>query len=138
MTEVEKYLERFGRSITSEMRTRLTNLGKSATGDLINSITYQRQGNNLNILMSDYAVYVNNGRRPGGRMPPPGSLDTWLRARGIPQEADYPIRRAIAERGIKPTNFLATTIGRRQKEFENGLANAFAADVEKQIRKEIK
>lgn len=40
------------------------------------------------------------GITPGGPIPP-GSLDAWMRARGIPADADYPIRAAIGRTGIR-------------------------------------
>lgn len=48
----------------------------------------------------DYAPAVNEGRRPGAPMPPPGVLLPWLKRHGIEATAEYPIRRAIARRGI--------------------------------------
>lgn len=41
------------------------------------------------------------GRRPGARMPPAGVLLGWMRRRGIPDRAEFPLRRAIGRRGIK-------------------------------------
>jgi hypothetical protein len=45
-----------------------------------------------------HAYWAEHGRRPGG-MPPRIAIENWMKARGIPLEASYPIRRAIAVSG---------------------------------------
>lgn len=48
------------------------------------------------------------GRAAGGRMPPQGVLvaSGWLRRHGIPESAEFVVRRAIARRGIKAQPFI--------------------------------
>lgn len=54
------------------------------------------------------AAAIEFGRRAGGKMPPRGALvaSGWLRRHGIPDEAEFLVRRAIARRGIRPRPFL--------------------------------
>jgi len=42
-----------------------------------------------------------NWKSESGKWPPPGVLLTWMAKRGIPESAEFPIRRAIARRGYK-------------------------------------
>lgn len=55
-----------------------------------------------------YAETVEKGRRPGAPMPPQGVLISsgWLRRHGLPDKAEFAIRRAIARRGIPAAPFL--------------------------------
>jgi hypothetical protein len=55
--------------------------------------TWAKVGSNLS-----YAPFVHNGRR-AGRMPPDAPIRGWARRHGIPEEAVFPIRRAIGRRG---------------------------------------
>jgi hypothetical protein len=40
--------------------------------------------------------------------------------------------------GIQPTNFFTIPTTRRQKQFEQGLGDAMALDIDKQLEKELK
>lgn len=53
--------------------------------------------------LTDYAAQFK-GR--GGGMAPPGALLGWMRTHGIPESAEFVIRRAIAKKGIKAQPFL--------------------------------
>jgi hypothetical protein len=57
--------------------------------------TWAEVGSNLS-----YAPFVHNGRR-AGRMPPDAPIRAWVRRHGLPEEAVFPIRRAIGARGTK-------------------------------------
>jgi len=58
---------------------------------------------------ADHAGYVDAGRRPGS-MPPKGVLLAWMKLKGIPAKAEFPIRRSIFLFGIKPTPFIDQSI----------------------------
>lgn len=62
--------------------------------------------NQLEIIMNDYAVYVNDGRRAGARQPPINSLVGWAKKRNIDRKYLFVIARAIGRNGIKETNFM--------------------------------
>jgi hypothetical protein len=49
-------------------------------------------------------VRVGTGPRGGGVFEAVVGLREWLRARGIPRRADYPIAMSIARKGIKPVD----------------------------------
>lgn len=72
-----------------------------------------------------YARSVEEGRRPGGRMPPRGILiaSGWLRRHNLPDSAEFPILRAIARRGIPAAPFL----GRAFTELKPQIAKEFQA-----------
>ena len=45
-------------------------------------------------------VHGETGRAAGSAMPPEGSLLAWMASKGIPAEAEFVVRRAIARNGI--------------------------------------
>ena len=64
------------------------------------------------ILLNDYLVYIESGRRKGAKMPPVEPIIKWARARGIPTDNStiFLIRRAISRDGIAPRPFMATVM----------------------------
>ena len=95
--------------VQSGARDNVRNDGKVDTGRLLNSITYEVRSNQATITAGSdgltYAAAINNGRAPG-TMPPPGELLPWMKRKGIPAEAEYPIRLKILRRGTVGTQFM--------------------------------
>lgn len=62
----------------------------------------------FDMMLNDYLVYIESGRRKGARFPPIEPIVKWARKRGIPTDNStiYLIRRAISRDGIKPRPFL--------------------------------
>lgn len=56
----------------------------------------------------NYGIYIEKGRKPNSKMPPKKPIDAWLKRKNIPIGASFPIRKKIAEDGIKPRPFLDT------------------------------
>jgi hypothetical protein len=73
----------------------------------------------------------------GNKMPPESSIRKWLGTKGIPKEASFPIRRSIWMFGIAPTNFWTIPTTRRQKQFEKGIEDNMAKDLDIQLQKEL-
>ena len=127
-------LDRYGKSLISEMQTRLRTAGKIASGTLYNSLKYTIEINSdggllLSIEGAPYLDYVDKGRKPG-KMPPVDQIKKWCKIKSIPEEAAWPIAINIGKYGIAPTNFFTISIKRRQKQFEKQLAEALAQDAE--------
>jgi hypothetical protein len=109
-------------------------LGKNATGQtassLRNAIEFTgTQTIDIDIFGSRVFEYSNDGRPPGSKLPPKGVLLNWMQARGIPEEAEYPIRRAIAVNGIEPSNILEISILQINQEFNTQVAPQILQDL---------
>lgn len=109
-------LDGAGKTLRADMRRRLTRHGKIDTRRLWNAIEYDVQGRGASLRVEvgprvgdpgvePYDVVIEGGRRPGSRMPPPGVLLPWMARQGIPDEAEYPIRKAIGEKGLQSQPF---------------------------------
>ena len=63
----------------------------------------------FDIILNDYLVFIENGRRKGAKMPPVEPIVRWCRQHGIPSDNStvFLIRRAISRDGIKARPFMA-------------------------------
>jgi hypothetical protein len=120
------------------MVTRLKNQKKIATGDLINSLDYEIDDTDPNAIVLyftavDYAVFVNNGRKPNSKLPPEAPIKKWAKLKGIPERLVFPIRRSIAIKGIRPTNFFTVSTTRRFGAMQKEIAKAIGDEIKNQI-----
>ena len=62
----------------------------------------------FDIILNDYLVFIENGRRKGAKMPPVEPIVRWARSKGIPTDNNtlWAIRRAISRDGVKARPFL--------------------------------
>jgi hypothetical protein len=104
---IYKTLEGIGKTIVDEMKAIIQTgyMGRPAiaSGKLINSIDYDIQVQDgvwtLVIEYADYGKWVNNGRNPG-RFPPKAAIENWVRMKGLPQKAVWPIMVKIKKGGF--------------------------------------
>jgi hypothetical protein len=138
---LEKLLNDYGKQVTNEMKNRLIGYDKVASGNLLKSIGYQLEETSPGILeltffMADYGVYVDKGRKPG-KMPPLSPIKKWLRIKGLPEKAAFPIAKNIGRFGIKPTNFFTIPISRRVKALNDQIIKITTEEVVEEIKKSI-
>lgn len=62
---------------------------------------------------SPYGLPIEDGRKPGSKMPPKGVLTAWMRRHNMDPKKEFVLRRAIARRGIKPTHNLELALDSR-------------------------
>lgn len=67
---IKTALDKFGKSVVQQSRTRLTKAGKNASGDLYNSLKYEtevfKNSFSLTFSMTDYGKFVDKGVRGAG------------------------------------------------------------------------
>lgn len=93
--------------IRDQAQRNLKQLDAFDTGDLYGSIEVSISKRGLAIAVGSkaaYAPYVEFGTSP--HFPPLEPIRAWCRSRGIPEEAAFPIARAISERGTPERPFL--------------------------------
>lgn len=134
-------LENWSEEVLASMRSILIESGKSATGELIQSLRYtiDFEGEEVEVEfeMADYGQFVDSGRRPG-KQPPISSIQPWLAIRGIPFSAAFPIARSIGLKGIPATPFFGISIERNRDRLVQELADAYAQDIENYITAQFK
>ena len=79
--------------------------------------------------------YINDGRRPGAKMPPSvlspdgRRLKLWFDVKNIPLSADFPVRRSIAKKGISAKPITQDFITEFLPIYEAAVADALAIDL---------
>lgn len=137
--DLKKGLEQFGELAAKFMKETLSSKGKDATGFLMNnievSISEKNDVQDISIEMPDYGQYVDSGRKPGGKFPPPQAIKDWIkdkpiRLRGISiDSAAYLIGKKISEKGIEPTPFIEQSIDRAFEQGEDIVLEAVEKEV---------
>lgn len=102
-----------GQAQVSEIELKRALAYKNAIGKLRDGIKYRVSGDRNHVRMIGiadvrgfpYWKVIDQGAKAPfrGIMPETPSFRQWLRARGIPLSASFPIRRKISRDGLKPT-----------------------------------
>jgi len=102
------------------------------TNNLKNNISISAEGPNVIISMPLYAIFIDEGRRPGSRMPPPESLYDWLKNKAIPLNAAFPIARSIGRKGIEPKPFIkeSNNLDELTEKIADAVVNNIFKDIE--------
>lgn len=139
-----KVLDDYGKQVVKEIKANLDNTGSNATGTLKKSIQYDiiisSVGPIVEFYMADYGKWVDEGRKPGGKMPPLKKILEWTSVRGIDSKYAFPIARKIAEDGIRPTNFFSIPTSQtefEQKKMNAKLEKAMSKDIENNLAKDF-
>lgn len=118
---------------------------KTGSNTLVNSQIYKtlsvRATNDgdliFDIILNDYLVYIENGRRKGAKLPPVEPIVRWARSKGIPTDNStiYLIRRAISRDGIKARPFMAHVMEEIDREWDNNVADELFNKIMEEIDK---
>lgn len=79
----------------------------------------------FDIILNDYIVFIESGRRKGAKMPPVEPIVRWARSKGISTDNStiFLIRRAISRDGIKPRPILQYVFEEVDREWDEKLAD---------------
>lgn len=97
-TELETAMVRSVAAIQLDVQTAMPVWQGQARRSIATTATAQKGTVGTNLVHA--IVHGETGRRAGAPMPPQGALLAWMASKGIPAEAEFVIRRAIARRGI--------------------------------------
>ncbi|WP_020396106.1 hypothetical protein [Thiolinea disciformis] len=106
---VNEVLQRSTYQIAARTAAQVQPLAPHATGQLARSIRPIRTATGADVLMDTaYAQAVHDGRKAGYRsdLEDLSDLSAWMRVKGIPESALYPIARQLQRFGTKPVPFL--------------------------------
>lgn len=130
--EISKIIMEFSKDIMALVRMVMeSNVGinsKVGVNTLVNSNIYKtlsvKATNDgdlvFDIILNDYLVFIENGRRKGAKMPPVEPIVRWCKQKGIPTDNStiYLIRRAISRDGIKARPFMAHVMEELDREWD--------------------
>ena len=156
----ERALNKFGKAVVQQSRSRLTKEKKNATSDLYNSLSFTpaKISNNGNIVsfsfeMLDYGEYVDKGVSGVDQKydtpyayttkpPPPSVFGKWAKAKGIKprdkktvnllliKQFGFIMSRHIFSKGQKPTKFFSLSFEQQFKKLPNEIVKAFNLDLD--------
>jgi hypothetical protein len=151
-TNLLNSIDNLGKDIIADITKRLLDADKKATGNLINSLSYEVlqtvDGIMLRILTADYFKYVDEGRKPGSKQPPTSSILPWIQSKGIsfiskngamvkPESMAFVIAKSIGEKGIKPLNIKDNVINDILNKKQDILMNSISIDVSDFIKNNL-
>lgn len=89
----------------------------------------------FDLMLNDYLVFIESGRRAGAKFPPVEPIVKWARKRGIPTDNStiYLIRRAISRDGIKPRPFMAYIFEEMDERWDDNWADRIFDKIMEQI-----
>ena len=135
--EVGKIVMEFSKDLMALVRMMMeSNVGinsKTGSNTLVNSNIYKtlsvkatNDGDLIfDIILNDYLVFIESGRRKGAKFPPVEPIVKWARSRGIPTDNStiFLIRRAISRDGIQPRPIMAYVMEEVDREWDDQLAD---------------
>ena len=89
----------------------------------------------FDLMLNDYLVFIESGRRAGAKFPPVEPIVKWARKRGIPTDNStiYLIRRAISRDGIRPRPFMAYIFEEMDERWDDNWADEIFDKIMEQI-----
>ena len=114
MSDYKQAIQIFGDEIVNEFVKIMKTEDRLASGRLAKSmkakIIDNKKGYGIRLLAANYYKFVDEGRKPGGKMPPMKAISKWASIRGISQDRVWAIRKSIQQNGIKPANITSRGI----------------------------
>ena len=138
-------------NVTAQAKANILRKNKVATGNLYKSITFEVLPNGtVEFYYDDAGDYVEGGRPPNSKFPPPPVIKRWIKVKNLDQWRNkkgrfisrdaqtFLISRAIAEKGIKPFPFFSDPFKEAMTTYEYIMEEALVLDVEDNIDKLLK
>lgn len=151
--EINKFVRKKGNESKRILSTNLKKLGKVSSGQTLNSLEVRffttASNFGFRLLASPVIDFIDQGRKPGGKMPPPGSMIEWIKRKGLTginakgkpipiTSLEYVMRRSIAIKGIPATNILSKTFDPFTKDIDDNLETFFKKDIESDFQDNLK
>ncbi len=130
-----------GFDTVNDIKQALNAQNKSASGKLISDTRFEviDTGSLLSLTMKApaYYKYVDEGRKPGGKQPPIGKIQQWIKRKGIDANP-FVIARAIARNGIPATGIYTDAIEKTKKNLGLRIGQLAKGDVQKLTLESLK
>lgn len=147
-----KALNDFGQKIVDNYRAELEDCGYQ-DGQLYRTLSYSVKMNNsswlISISLEEYWRYIENGRRPGAKMPPLDVIEKWIKVKQIlprpltlksgksvvptiPQ-LSFLIARKIGRDGIQPRPLFKNSFEAAKQQFIQVIKDAITKDIKENL-----
>jgi hypothetical protein len=139
--------KKVGKLIIASLQKELLGQGHKATGNLINSFEQRviELPNSIviEILMDEYGIYVNEGRKTGGKKVPINVLVEWIERKAIAsgdkevKSLAFAIQNTIHKEGIPTKGSFKFTNNGRRKGFIDFVIDNELDDVYNELEKQV-
>ena len=139
--------KKVGQLIISSLQKELIEQGHQATGSLVNSFEQRviEVPNSIviEILMDEYGIYVNEGRKTGGKKVPINVLVDWIERKAIVngdkqvKSLAFAIQQTIHKEGIPTKGSFKFTNNGRRKGFIDFVINNELDDAVMQLEEQV-
>lgn len=155
MEDYEINIDSFIQKCCSQMAERykaiLKSEGKFASGQLVNSVDCIAEVSGkwviISYLVADHWKYVENGRKPGSKLPPIDAIEKWIVIKRIVPKTNgkkapttrqlaFAIATKIARDGIPATKAMARAIDSSEKIIED-ICDNLAQQLQKYINEQV-
>ena len=117
------------------------NINTLVDSELFKSVQSNADGNIvINLLLNDYIIYVESGRRAGAKMPPFEPIYEWAKRKGLPTDNNtiWAICKAIARDGIAARPVMSTAFqlidDRWDSDWSDRIFNEIIEELERYFR----
>ena len=161
---IKRVLNKFGKDVIQQSRSRLTKQKKNATNDLYNSLNFtepvvSNKGNliSFSFEMLDYGEFIDKGvsgvdvkyNTPfsySTKPPPPSVFGKWAKAKGIKprdkktgkfitaKQFGFIMSRHIFSKGQEPTRFFSLSFEQQYAKLPDELLKAFGDDLDEFLK----
>jgi len=143
---IKDLLEIIGESYVESIKEQLVFFGLQDS-NIINSISYSIVNTTVVINIPEYAIFIENGRRPGSTPPPIAIILRWIQRKRIKgrnrvngrfisnNSLAFMIARAIGRRGIRPKPFLQRATEAVGEEVASTFAIQFSDIIDDNIKR---
>lgn len=120
---------------------RKVNINTLVDSELFKSVQASAEGNIvISLLLNDYVVYVESGRRAGAKMPPFQPIYEWAKRKGLPTDNGtiWAICKAIARDGIAPRPIMSTAFQLIDERWENDWSDRIFNEIIEELERYFK
>jgi hypothetical protein len=139
--------KKIGLLIIQSLQRELINQGHQSSGNLVNSfeqrVITMPNSVALEILMDDYGIYVNDGRKSGGKKVPVNVLVDWIERRAIAsgdkkvKSLAFAIQQKIWQEGSPTKGSFKFSKNGRRKGFIDFVIDNELSEVYNELEKEV-
>ena len=128
-----EYLKQAGALMVTELRKQYVRSGGDRSDDLYKSFSYKIKGFTIVVFANDYAIYVNDGRKPG-KYAPVDAIRDWVDDKlGLyfseGDQVAFLVNRKIFKEGIEARNFVEKTLKSVEDQVKDLIAQAIAQNL---------
>ena len=133
-----------GKDLAGEIKNQLARHNKVSSGELINSIRHEVRpvGNDYEVIIhaKEYLKYIDEGRKPGGKMPPIKPIEKWVRNKVATDDVEgtaWAIAWGIKHYGIIPTHIIQPAVDKIVNKWLDKIKDAVTKEIIKKIFNKI-